>query len=354
MVKERVATQSDSAVELEDLHLQFADSALSDPKADRLGYATFAKHLADGICQMAIAEGYVIAVYGPWGSGKSTILNFLVHYLKQRPEDEQPIIVPFNPWLFSGQDDISRRFFDQFQSILNQWKFVPKGFKDRIADFAKVVSETPLPYAQVGNAVAQIFDDKQKDTSDLKEEVETTLRQKHPRIVVTIDDIDRLAADDIKKLFRTIKAFPDFSNVVYFLVLDKEVVIEALAETPEETGEAYLEKVVQFSFDLPIPDKTSLRGLLFEKLNTVLDNTPNQLFEQNRWGNVYFQGIDHFITNPRKVVHLINALSLTYPVVKGAVNAVDFIAIESLRVFCPIVYDGIRKNPRIFAGADIS
>ena len=348
----RVATQNDLTVDTE-MDLRYADSALSDPKADRLGYATFAKYLADSIGQMAIAEGYVIAVYGPWGAGKSTILNFLVHYLKQKPEDEQPIIVPFNPWLFSGQDDISRRFFDQFQSVLNQWKFVPKGFKDRIADFAKVVSETPLPYAQAGNAVAKIFDDKQKDTSDLKEEVEHTLRQTHPRIVVTIDDIDRLAADDIKKLFRTIKAFPDFTNVVYFLVLDKDVVVKALAETPEETGEAYLEKVVQFAFDLPLPDKTSLRGLLFEKLNRVLDDAPKASFEQNRWGNVYLQGIDHFITNPRKVVHLINALSLTYPAVKDAVNAVDFIAVESLRVFCPSMYDAVRKNPKFFAGADI-
>ncbi len=349
----RVAAQSDLAVDTENLDLRYADSALSDPKADRLGYATFAKYLADSISQMAIAEGYVIAVYGPWGAGKSTILNFLVHYLKQKPEDEQPIIVPFNPWLFSGQDDISRRFFDQFQSVLNQWRFVPKGFKDRIADFAKVVSETPLPYAQAGNAVAKIFDDKQKDTSDLKEEVEHTLRQKHPRIVVTIDDIDRLSADDIKKLFRTIKAFPDFTNVVYFLVLDKEVVVKALAETPEESGDAYLEKVVQFSFDLPLPDKTSLRGLLFEKLNRVLDGTPKASFEQNRWGDVYLQGIDHFITNPRKVVHLINSLSLTYPAVKDAVNAVDFIAVESLRVFCHSMYNAVRKNPKFFAGSDI-
>jgi hypothetical protein len=87
---------------------------------------------------------------------------------KAKPESEQPIIVPFNPWVFSGDEDISKRFFDQVQRSLNRWKIVPKGFRDRIADVAKVVSQIPLPYAQAGNAVTTLFDDKQKTLPTLK------------------------------------------------------------------------------------------------------------------------------------------------------------------------------------------
>lgn len=71
------------------------DSSLVDPKKDLLGHASFAKYLADSICNMTFPEGFVIAVYGSWSSGKSTLLNFLIHYLKQKPEEEQPIIVSF-------------------------------------------------------------------------------------------------------------------------------------------------------------------------------------------------------------------------------------------------------------------
>lgn len=344
-------TASNSEAESENFDYLSADSsALTDPKADRLGYAPFAKHLADSICKMSFAGGFIIGVYGSWNSGKSTLLNFIVHYLKQKPEKEQPLIVPFNPWLFSGEEDLTRRFFDQIESVLTTWKFVPKGWKDRIADFAKVFSQIPLPYAQAGNAVAQVFDDKQKDASDFKEEVESTLLQEHPRIVVIIDDVDRLDAEEIKKLFRVIKTFTFFTNVIYLLFFDKEIVIKALADTQEITGETYLDKVVQLSFEIPSPDKTLLRKLLFQKLNDVLADTPKQLFEQTHWGNVYYQGIDHFINKPRDIVHLSDNLSVTYPVVKGEVNAVDFIAIESLRVFCPIMYNIIRKNPKAFAG----
>jgi len=154
-----MAQKNNSEVESEELNDLSTDNPLSDPKTDRLGYATFARHLADSICKMTFPQGFVIALYGSLGSGKSTILNFIIHYLKQKPEEEQPIIVPFNPWLFSGQEDITRRFFEQLKTVLSQGKSVPKGLKARLADVAKVVSEIPLPYAQTGNAIATLFDD---------------------------------------------------------------------------------------------------------------------------------------------------------------------------------------------------
>ncbi|MCC5659985.1 AAA family ATPase [Nostoc sp. XA010] len=327
-----------------------ADSSLVDPEKDILGHANFAKYLADSICKMTFPEGFVIAVYGSWNSGKSTLLNFVVHYLQQKPEEEKPIIVPFNPWLFSGHENITRRFFEQLQNVLSKESSVSKGLKERLADFAAIISDIPLPYAQTGKALAALLDEKNKDAAELKEEVEDTLVQQQRRIVVTIDDIDRLAAEDIKQLFRIFKAMRNFTNVVYLLVFDKEVVMRTVADTKEISEEAYLEKIIQVSFELPIPDKTSLRRLLFEKLDNIFYQTPKHQISQTRWGDIYFQGIEHFITNIRDITRLINALTVTYPVVKDEVNAVDFIAIESLRVFCPKIYSIIHQNPHIFLG----
>lgn len=327
-----------------------ADSSLVDPEKDLLGHANFAKYLADSICKMTYPEGFVIAVYGSWNSGKSTLLNFVVHYLQQKPEEEKPIIVPFNPWLLSGHENITRRFFDQLKNVLSQESSVPKGLRERVADFAAIISDIPLPYAQTGKALAALLDDKDKEAGELKEEVEDTLAQQQRRIVVTIDDIDRLAAEDIKQLFRIFKAMRNFTNLVYLLVFDKEVVIRKIADTKEISEEAYLEKIIQVSFELPNPDKTSLRSLLFEKLEHIFSQTPKQQINQTRWGNIYFQGIEHFITNVRDITRLINTLTVTYPVVKDEVNPVDFIAIESLRVFCPKIYSIIHQNPHIFVG----
>ncbi|MEA5602871.1 KAP family NTPase [Nostoc sp. UHCC 0252] len=327
-----------------------ADSSLVDPEKDLLGYANFAKYLADGICKMTFPEGFVIAVYGSWNSGKSTLLNFVVHYLQQKPEEEQPIIVPFNPWLLSGHQNITRRFFEQLQNFLSKESSVPKGLRERLADFAAIISDIPLPYAQTGKVLAALLDEKDKEAAQLKEEVENNLVQQQRRIVITIDDIDRLGAEDIKELFRVFKAMRNFANVVYLLVFDKEVVLKKIVDTKEVSGDAYLEKVIQVNFELPIPDKIVLRRLLFKKLGDIFFETPKHQIDQTLWYDIYFQGIDHFITHIRDVARFINTLTLTYPTVKDEVNPADYIAIESLRVFSPNIYSIIHQNPHVFVG----
>jgi predicted KAP-like P-loop ATPase len=90
--------------------------------------------------------------------------------------------------------------------------------------------------------------------------------------------------------------------------------------------------------------------MLFERLYPVLANTPEDLFDQQHWGNVYLDGIGPFIRKPRDVVRVVNAISVTYPAVLGEVNAVDFIAVEALRVFSPLTYETVRSNPELFVG----
>ena len=137
---------------------------------------------------------------------------------------------------------------------------------------------------------------------------------------------------------------------MYILAFDKEVVIRALEKVQEGKGEDYLEKIIQVPIELPLANKTTIRKMLIDELNAVLSGTPEELFDQTYWGNVYFDGIDPFIKTVRDVKRLTNAIRVTYPSVKGEVNAVDFIAVETLRVFCPKVYEVIKNNPNMFCG----
>src|SRR5687767_13462293 len=86
-----------------------ADRPLREPADDRLGYASLAKHLAEGLLRGCPADGLVVGIHGPWGSGKSTILNFILHYMEADTEEDAPIVVHFNPWWFTGHEDLARR-----------------------------------------------------------------------------------------------------------------------------------------------------------------------------------------------------------------------------------------------------
>lgn len=59
-----------------------ADRPQTDPVNDRLGYRSFSQQLAKGIQNMATPEGFVVAVYGTWGMGRSTALEFVRYYLE--------------------------------------------------------------------------------------------------------------------------------------------------------------------------------------------------------------------------------------------------------------------------------
>ena len=328
------------------------DQPLKSPENDRLGFAPFAKKIADIIKAMQVNDSIVFAVQGKWGSGKSTFLNFINFYLN---DSDSTIIVKFNPWWFGNKEDLLMKFFLIMQSTLGKTDKFEKVVKHLI-DFSKILmpilnSVSPM-IGTIGNALFEsankILPD--KTLEGLKSEISEALKEINYKIVVLIDDIDRLSGEEIRELFAIIKAIADFPNTIYILAFDKEIVARSLEKVQEGKGEEYLEKIIQVPIELPLINKISIRNMLIEELNTILIGTPEELFDKTYWGNVFWDGIDFFINNVRDIKRLTNAIRITYPSVKGEVNPIDFIAIETIRIFCPEVYYVIKNNPDKFCG----
>lgn len=333
-----------------------ADRPSVDPKDDLFGHAPFAKSLADSICRYPGSDGLVLALYGPWGSGKSTVLSYVQHYLEKRPSDDQPVLVKFNPWWFSGQENLAHAFLGQMQAVLPAKSEKFKQLGDLLADFAEGVGgliDLTGVSGGAGGLIGKLLGQvkrKPKDVPALKESITAILQQADKRILVVIDDIDRLTPEETRQLFTVIKALADFPNVVYLLAFDRDVAAQAIKQQSGLPGERYLEKIIQVPFELPPVDRVALRAALFKRLNEILGDVPDGLFDQSYWANVYHDSIDALIQVPRDVVRFTNTLAVTYPSVCGEVNPVDFIALEALRVFLPSLYDAIRTNEDKFSG----
>ena len=82
----------------------------------------------------------------------------------------------------------------------------------------------------------------------------------------------------------------------------------------------------------------------------ILSGVQESDFDQTHWGNVFYECIDKFLKSPRDVVRFSNTLSVTFRAVIGEVDAIDFIVIEALRIFCPLVYETVKGNPEMFTG----
>jgi len=324
------------------------DRPLTHPEEDKLGYARFAKNLASSIINMTPHQGIVISLHGAWGSGKTTVINFMLHYINELSDEDSIMTLRFNPWWFSSRENLTRLLIEQLMILLGRRDFA--NLKKNLADLIDIVSGIDVvPGSSVGKVLAKRLR-KSQDLASLKDSIDKVLLDKNQKILVVIDDIDRLSPNEITDLFRTIKAVANFSNIIYFLAFDNEVVVQSLEEHFVPSGKSYLEKIVQVPFELPLPDRSSLRLLLFSKLDEILIDTPQEDFDQHYWANVFFDGIDPFIQTPREIVRLINALRATYPSVKGEVNPVDFVAIETVRIFIPDLYQMIRTNEDILVG----
>lgn len=343
-----------------------SDLPLEDPADDYFGYASFASRLATAIVDNKSPKGLVLAVHGKWGSGKSSLLNFIKYDLNKLPDKCRPVIVDFNPWWFEGRNQIATQLLAEFSSQLpDKLKYAREAAKV-IGHYSKEIAAAATTYSGhiwVGKVVGWLAERIPKlkafiepeGVPKVKKKVTAALKECGKRFVFFVDDIDRLTPDEASDFFRAVKALADFPEVVYVLFFDREEVAKALTASMKMDGEAYLEKIVQAPFHLPAVDRQQLQQKLFKGLDSVIEAHPMPfMFDQGRWAEVYSDGLDRLIKRPRDIVRILNAISVTYPPVAGEVNPVDFIALEFLRVFEPFVYGSIRDAKEFFTGEPTS
>jgi len=324
-----------------------SDKPLTDPTQDQFNRDKFAEMLAKSIVEMVPPEGLVIGLYGKWGTGKTTLLNFVRHYLEQYKK-EQPIIIEFNPWWFSGEGNLTWHFLRHFSAQLIRWpdkvsKIVGKSIQ-KMADLVAIVP--PHEYTSIPQKLVNFFFKREAPTmQELKDRVESDLARSNVRILFIIDDIDRLTADEIRELFRTMKAIANFPNVIYLVAFDDDVVAKALEDVQGKgiSGREYLEKIVQVSF--PVPHASNIIALLEEELDEIFADTDSKFWNRHSFKVIVnYVDLENLIRTPRDVRRLVNSLKLTYPALMGEVNPSHFLLIETLRVFRPKIYDMIRTN----------
>ena len=333
-----------------------SDVPVTDPAQDAYGFTGFAKNVSKAIRVTPSPQGLVMAINGPWGSGKSSLLNLIKFELKTVYENDCPIIIDFNPWWFNGRDQLAAQFLSLFGSKLRNESPGLLKIGELMVEYSGALSKavalsTGIPWIDFPvNALLKLLKRKPREVPQLKEEISKLLRGSPRRILFIVDDLDRLTPEEIREVFKVVKALADFPNVIYLLSFDKVAVADALSRSLGIDGSSYLEKIVQASFALPAVDSNRMQNKLFGDLDRIVEAVPSAEFDSTYWGNVYFEGLDHFIVKPRDIVRIVNALAVTYPPVAGEVNPVDYIALEFLRVFQPMAYNSIRDNKDMFAG----
>jgi len=133
-----------------------ADRPGNDPNLDRLGYAPFAKRLAQSISDMPRADGQVLALYGGWGFGKTTMLDYVRHYLNEIETANRPFVISCNPWWFSGHQDLVRAFFSQLTAKIKDRKEFESTNQSRQVSGTSDASKTQFIGSWLGEQIPEV------------------------------------------------------------------------------------------------------------------------------------------------------------------------------------------------------
>lgn len=329
-----------------------ADRPIEDPAEDVFGFAPFARAIATSIAGLTSPEGFVIGLHGSWGAGKSSAVNLIKFYLKQQVAVDLTT-VDFNPWWFNGQEALASAFFSELGPAIG--KSLPEKTRNVFRSLGRRLSTagSAAGGAAGGTAVA-IGDALGADQTVPEEHVALTkaLRRLNRRILVVVDDLDRLAPEDALLVFKLVKSVGRLPNLIYLLVFDRELAEKAVSERFPSEGPHFLEKIVQASFELPPALVEDLWDLLLTNVERIM-GAPEQ-GRVTRFMNLFYDVVAPEITLPRDVIRLTNALEVSWSAVAGEVDRADFLAMETLRLFKPRVHRAVYDNKDLVCGTDVT
>lgn len=316
----------------------FADNPISTASEDLLQRSKFVERIVREIDMIDASQGYVLAVMGQWGSGKTSVLNLV----KEQLSNSGTILVEYNPWLLSGVEELVDGLFREINAKLNKKGVKYRAAIDKIIDYGEML--TPLTSVPVvgawANGVLMPFQVMAKHRNlrttsvvEQKEQVAEALTNMDSSIVVIVDDIDRLDKVEVREIFKLVRLTANFPNVIYLLSFDRIRVENALTEDGVP-GRAYLEKIVQNGFEIPLIPRKVLTREVAQALDSALEQVKVRL-DREVWDNTLLNIVVPAIKNMRDVRRLAMAVRSTAAALTDSIEVSDIVALETMRLFLP-------------------
>lgn len=340
------------------------DRPIEMVEQDLLGRSSFSNQLGKAIYEYNGKDGLVIGLFGKWGTGKTSVINMAANEIKKLAENDEnkPMIMKFAPWNYSDKDNLISLFFQSLKNKIDVQdndelrNKVGKALSDYSGalDALSLVPVVGSGVAAVLKTLAQAQGANLMQCADLdttREILEEALIKVDKKIIIVIDDIDRLTNSQIRDVFQLVKQVADFPNVIYVLAMDREIVRNALTEMHNIDGDEYLEKIIQVPFELPELRKSKLHNIFFTKLDQIINDLPNGVvWDQNYWSNVFRNCVEPYINTLRDVNRVINIFQFRYEMLYQETSFEDMVGITTLEVLKPELYKWICNNKDAVCG----
>ncbi|MFL0565907.1 P-loop NTPase fold protein [Microbacterium sp. 179-I 1D1 NHS] len=296
------------------------DRPTSEPK---LGFENYVSGLAAAITGGNPAR-YTVGLYGPWGSGKSSLLTALASRLRRSgPAGNGPIVVEFDAWRYASSSQLLLPLLHNIKQEVESR--AARSNKEWLGELARrtaaAISSLEVSFMGIGLTANASGRNEVPDSESFFmpfDEIRSlgSAVNEDERIIVLVDDLDRCSPDRLMDVIEAIHVLTDTSGIVFVLALDYEYLTSAIRRKhafQNERGEwetvdadRYIEKVVQVPFHIP---------RMITKDADIQDIVPDFGDLSDWMGNVaqadFFEIVEYGLrANPRQVKRLLNTFLL--------------------------------------------
>lgn len=294
-------------------------------------------------------ESYSIAIASPWGSGKTTMLN----EIKKQLEDRQKYIIrEFTPWKMTSSNQINKEFFILLQDIISESPSI-YSLNKILIEYANLLSNIPNVPTIVKSLVS-ILGNKNQSIIALHTRIDDSLQKLNRKIVIIIDDLDRLEHQELFEMMRLIRVSANFRNILFFVAYDKQYIIQTLQNHGISRADEYIKKIINLEISLPIYEEYFLGNLLYKTIieaDKWTESNQKDLFESIQYVSTIDQRplVQHYFLNFRDVERFSRSFVLLLRHISKDENKLniswgDFFWLEVLHYFDNKTYNTLRDN----------
>ena len=333
-----------------------SDSPIQTSQYDVLDRTDFIDILKRKFMNIDKEKGFAFLLSGVWGEGKTSCINLLKEQLRKENLFE---FIDINPWFNDTKEKLLNAILGEINTFAKS--FYPyKSFESDFDDIIKLANVKLTNHVEI--ALQNILDNFTKDNNiqhKIKNIGNILKNEYSKRIVIVLDDIDRLSKEHILYILQVVQMFKQYTNIIFVLSADYNKIENILCEISEPCVENnnvnskeggikkalyyknYLEKIASVIVQLPKIEDIDIENILFNKINNVLEE--EQMPTINKTDFDLYVSTARFKTI-RDIKRFYNTFLISYAQVKNEVNVFNYINITTLFVFYPELYNEAWKN----------
>lgn len=308
-----------------------------DVDYDLLKRGSVISHLYNVICICQPREHFVISLEGKWGSGKTTIIKNVKRKLEQTQKDII-VIDDFSPWLYGSEESLVENLF---LSILrkNDLKINTAELRKCINIVSQAVVDTYMKDKGFEIKIGQ-----KGSVAESKRRINEYLELCGKKIVIILDDLDRLDADKVIFLFKLVGTVINFKRVIYVLAFDPEKV-KTIFDKQLNVDYSYLKKIIQLQIPVPEMDQEVLSDVLKRCTRNLLQRYTDQ---NEKEYTSYINCLTESVDDIRDYKRSVNSLMLRILTMQTNLSKKDLLGIMLIRMNNYALYNEIYNNRKYF------